>query len=281
MSPEELDNEMEALQPARANRGRAVVVGAALLSSALFAVSAKQDVQARARINVEMARKAVREQQVVSKDLYVPTTEADTSHSSDPRLDPCLPESSAPVEKFPSLIQLAAGYSVEGVPYGGVLFSDRGQYAELHGGASYDLQGMRTNVIAKYDELLANCLTSKGARAADVCSHVFETQCELDRSDDAKKGQVSCVEDCVNSRFEQFVESEGIVEDASTCAYPVLSGFLLAPNVIKSCIDPAYDATEGGKHTSSIAGCYDCVTTCLAGDHFSFICSAETPKYLY
>jgi hypothetical protein len=33
---------------------------------------------------------------------------------------------------------------------------------------------MRTNVIAKYDELLANCLTSKGARAADVCSHVFE-----------------------------------------------------------------------------------------------------------
>jgi hypothetical protein len=174
MSPEELDNEMEALQPARANRGRAVVVGAALLSSALFAVSAKQDVQARARINVEMARKAVREQQVVTKDLYVPTTEADTSHSSDPRLDPCLPESSAPVEKFPSLIQLAAGYSVEGVPYGGVLFSDRGQYAELHGGASYDLQGMRTNVIAKYDELLANCLTSKGARAADVCSHVFE-----------------------------------------------------------------------------------------------------------
>ena len=53
----------------------------------------------------------------------------------------------------------------------------------------------------------------------------------------------------------------------------MLSGFLLAPNVIKSCIDPAYDATEGGKHTSSIAGCYDCVTTCLAGDHFSFICS--------
>ena len=78
MSPEELDNEMEALQPARANRGRAVVVGAALLSSALFAVSAKQDVRARARINVEMARKAVREQQVVTKDLYVPTTEADT-----------------------------------------------------------------------------------------------------------------------------------------------------------------------------------------------------------
>ena len=92
---------------------------------------------------------------------------------------------------------------------------------------------------------------------------------------------MSCVEDCVNSRFAQFVESEGIVEDASTCAYPVLSGFLLAPNVIKSCIDPAYDATEGGKHASSIAGCYDCVTTCLAGDHFSFICSAETPKYLY
>ena len=77
----------------------------------------------------------------------------------------------------------------------------------------------------------------------------------------------------MNSRFAQFVESEGIVEDASTCAYPVLSGFLLAPNVIKSCIDPAYDATEGGKHTSSIAGCYDCVTTCLAGDHFPFICS--------
>ena len=273
MSPEELDDEMEALQPACANRGRAVVVGAALLSSALFAVSAKQSTQTRARINVEMARKAVREQQDVTKDLYVPTTLADTSHSSDPRIDPCLPTTSAPITKFPSLIQLAAGYSAEGVPYGGVLFSDRGQYAELHGGTDYDLQGMRTNVIAKYDELLANCLTSKGARAADVCEHVYDTQCELDRSDDEKKGQVSCVEDCVNSRFAQFVESEGIVDDASTCAYPVLSGFLLAPNVIKSCIDPAYDATEGGKHASSIAGCYDCVTTCLAGDHFSFICS--------
>ena len=272
MSPEELDNEMEALQPARANRGRVIVVSAALLSSALFAVSAKQDVRARAAANVALARKAVREQQDVAKDLYVPTTEADTSHSSDPSLDPCLPTSSAPITKFPSLIQLAAGYTVSGVPYGGVLFSDRGQYAELHGGTDYDLQGMRTDVIAKYDELLANCLTSHG-HATDVCEHVFEAQCELDRSDDAKKGQVACVEDCVNSRFAQFVESEGIVEDASTCAYPVLSGFLLAPNVIKSCIDPAYDATEGGTHASSIAGCYDCVTTCLAGDHFSFICS--------
>ena len=273
MSPEELDDEMEALQPARANRGRVIIAGAALLSSALFAINNKQDISARARHNVEMARKSVREQQDVSKDLYVPTTEADTSHSSDPSLDPCLPTSSAPITKFPSLIQLAAGYTVSGVPYGGVLFSDRGQYAELHGGTDYDLQGMRTNVIAKYDELLANCLASKYAQANDVCEHVFEAQCELDRSDDAKKGQVACVEDCVNSRFAQFVESEGIVEDASTCAYPVLSGFLLAPNVIKSCIDPAYDATEGGKHTSSIAGCYDCVTTCLAGDHFSFICS--------
>ena len=61
MSPEELDNEMEALQPARANRGRVLIAGAALLSSALFAVSTKQDVQARARHNVELARKAVRE----------------------------------------------------------------------------------------------------------------------------------------------------------------------------------------------------------------------------
>ena len=158
MSPEELDDEMEALQPARANRGRVIIAGAALLSSALFAITNKQDVQARARYNVELARKAVREQQDVAKDLYVPTTEADTSHSSDPSLDPCLPTSSAPITKFPSLIQLAAGYTVSGVPYGGVLFSDRGQYAELHGGTDYDLQGMRTNVIAKYDELLANCL---------------------------------------------------------------------------------------------------------------------------
>ena len=139
MSPEELDDEMEALQPARANRGRVLIAGAALLSSALFAINNKQDIQARARHNVEMARKSVREQQDVTKDLYVPTTEADTSHSSDPSLDPCLPTSSAPITKFPSLIQLAAGYTVSGVPYGGVLFSDRGQYAELHGGTDYDL----------------------------------------------------------------------------------------------------------------------------------------------
>ena len=80
MSPEELDDEMEALQPARANRGRAIIAGAALLSSALFAINNKQDISARARHNVELARKAVREQQDATKDLYVPTTEADTSH---------------------------------------------------------------------------------------------------------------------------------------------------------------------------------------------------------
>ena len=39
MSPEELDDEMEALQPARANRGRVLIAGAALLSSALFAIT--------------------------------------------------------------------------------------------------------------------------------------------------------------------------------------------------------------------------------------------------
>ena len=61
MSPEELDDEMEALQPARANRGRVIIAGAALLSSALFAINNKQDVQALARYNVELARKAVRE----------------------------------------------------------------------------------------------------------------------------------------------------------------------------------------------------------------------------
>ena len=61
MSPEELDDEMEALQPARANRGRVIIAGAALLSSALFAINNKQDISARARANVELARKAVRE----------------------------------------------------------------------------------------------------------------------------------------------------------------------------------------------------------------------------
>ena len=60
MSPEELDDEMEALQPARANRGRVLIAGAALLSSALFAITNKQDISARARHNVELARKAVR-----------------------------------------------------------------------------------------------------------------------------------------------------------------------------------------------------------------------------
>jgi hypothetical protein len=272
MSPQQLDDVMQSLAPARAlNKGRAVICVAALVSSALFAgaVRSKDDVRARADRAVLEAQTSVRQKQ---DDLYVPQTEADTGHSQPLYSDPCLPSGDSPVTKFPSLIQLAAGYQSEGVPYGGVLFSDRGQYGELHHG-TYDLQEMRDNVVQKYDQLLAYCLESTDASADDVCKHSYATQCSLDQSDDSKRGQVSCVEDCVNSRFSQFVESEGIVEDASTCAYPVLSGFLLAPNVIKSCIDPSYDATEGGKHTSAITGCYDCVTTCLDGERFAFTCS--------
>ena len=46
MSPEEIDNEMEALQPARANRGRAVVVALARRRVAVVRAAAPLEVVA-------------------------------------------------------------------------------------------------------------------------------------------------------------------------------------------------------------------------------------------
>ena len=44
---------------------------------------------------------------------------------------------------------------------------------------------------------------------------------------------------------------------------PVLSAFELTPSLIKSCLVPEYDATEGGRHEVQ-AGCFDCISECLA-----------------
>ena len=41
------------------------------------------------------------------------------------------------------------------------------------------------------------------------------------------------------------------------------STFLLAPNVVKSCLDPTYDASENGLYDTD-SDCYACISGCMA-----------------
>ena len=118
---------------------------------------------------------------------------------------------------------------------------------------------MVASVVDQYDELLDTCLSSDPTvDGSDTCSHYYVNSCDLDQS--SRDSQVSCVEACVTDRFAQTMK--GVIDDVSVCAYPVSSTFLLAPNVVKSCMDPTYDASEGGLYDTD-SDCYECISGCM------------------
>ena len=110
-----------------------------------------------------------------------------------------------------------------------------GQYGAAHQEDPYNVQNMVSAVVDQYDDLLDTCLSSDpSVDGSDTCSHYYVNSCDLDQS--SRDSQVSCVEACVTERFAQTMK--GTIDDVSVCAYPVSSTFLLAPNVVKSCMDP-------------------------------------------
>ena len=129
----------------------------------------------------------------------------------------------------------------------------RGQYGAAHQEDPYNVRNMVSAVVEQYDDLFETCLTSDPAvDGSDTCSHYYVNSCDLDQS--SRDSQVSCVEACVTDRFAQTMK--GVIDDVSVCAYPVSSTFLLAPNVVKSGMDPTYDASGRGLYDTD-SDCYE------------------------
>ena len=202
--------------------GRAAVAGAALLSSGLL-LSAR----------------------TTRTNLAVVT-------AAQPTGDPCYVDGT---EDFPQGLQNVAGYEKLGLPYGGILLADRGQFPELHGDAEYDVPVDR--ITQGYDELLEKCMN--GGDCAGPLE--LERSCSLVVTDEAD-AQLSCVETCVESRFKDFLEVDGAsqkvvaIQNKEGCYFPVLSAFTSTPSLVKSCVDPDYDSPVP-------SDCYDCISGCL------------------
>ena len=203
--------------------GRAAVAGAALLSSGLM-----------------LSARSTRTNLVVE-------TEAQ------PTGDPCYVEGT---EDFPQGLQNVAGYEALGLPYGGIILADRGQFPELHGDQAYDVPSGR--ITRGYDDLLEKCMN--GGDCAGPLE--LEKSCSLVVTDEAD-AQLSCVETCVESRFKDFLEvddaSQDVVDTLKThasCYFPVLSAFTSTPSLVKSCVDPNYESPVP-------SDCYDCISGCL------------------
>ena len=149
-----------------------------------------------------------------------------------------------------------AGYATLGLPYGGILLADRGQFPELHGDQAYDVPVRR--ITQGYDVLLDKC------KSGGDCAGPLELQksCSLVVTDEAD-AQLSCVESCVESRFKDFLEVDRASQDVldtlethASCYFPVLSAFTSTPSLVKSCIDPNFDSPVP-------SDCYDCISGCL------------------
>ena len=138
---EPADEELQQLTapPARApnNKARAVVACVALASTGLlFAVT--RQTTTKVSPAVLAAREIVKQQIAAKGPGDVDTTpgagphgpgDADTTHEVDSCSDPCIPCTNAgSYSSFPTIVQHLMVYNKEATPYGGVIFTDRGQY---------------------------------------------------------------------------------------------------------------------------------------------------------
>ena len=267
---EPADEELQQLTapPARAptHKARALIGCVALASTALlFAVSRQTTPKASPAV---LAAREIVKKQIAAHDPADTAPgagphgpgDADVTHEADSCSDPCIPCTNAgSYSSFPTIVQHLMVYNKEATPYGGVIFTDRGQYGIVHQEDPYDVRSMVSSVVDQYDALLDTCLNSDPTvDGADTCSHYYVNSCDLDQS--SRDSQVSCVEACVTDRFAKTMK--GTIDDVSVCAYPVSSTFLLAPNVVKSCMDPTYDASEGGLYDVD-SDCYECISGCM------------------
>ena len=73
---------------------------------------------------------------------------------------------------------------------------------------------------------------------------------------------ISCVEGCVQNRYNESVLANSAFPTLSGCSDPINVAFLYAPQLIKSCLDSTFDCSTATPPCKS--GCYDCITDCFA-----------------
>ncbi len=172
------------------------------------------------------------------------------------------------------VVQQFVGYPAAIDPAGGVIFSDRGQFSMWH------LHNMTSNPIAwgkklsaNFDHLLRSviqgsyCKTSFVAMAScdglcEMCTGSSSLPyCETGRTDTVEVN-VSCVEGCVQDRYDASVLANSAFPTLQGCSDPIAVAFLYAPQLIKSCFDATFDCATATPPCES--GCYDCITDCIA-----------------
>ncbi|KAH8043472.1 hypothetical protein JL721_13132 [Aureococcus anophagefferens] len=135
-------------------------------------------------------------------------------------------------------------------------------FLELRGldpdkGWTYDWEGSNAALVKfSYDATLAAVTT--GARLDDPA---WATTCTLDMS-----ASTGCAESCVEDRF-RFLDGGAY----ATCADPVEAAFVLAPDLVKSCLVAQVRSDAGGASVAAynlatygaVESCFDCVSLCI------------------
>ena len=154
----------------------------------------------------------------------------------------------------------AAGWQKLPSPVGATILVDRGNFKDLRNMSdspgAYDWAAVNGALVGVYDAIVGDALA--GAQFVDP---EWQYTCTM-----APSESTGCSESCVQSRF-QFMDDGAFAQ----CADPVEAAFLLAPDLIKSClVDEVRDAATGGalgaynKRTyGSPESCYECVSLCV------------------
>ena len=191
----------------------------------------------------------------------------------------CVPEEE--LKFVPVQLQLLGGFIRYGIPPGGTVLADRGQFSSLKGG-SYDYLATYQDMIDGYDSMLSACTDiANGVKESDPScpdlttfvddrNQVFIIEEDLlfntTQGSEPSAG-VACIESCVQDRFFAYSETVGEEPQYTTCNDPVSAAMVYGVPVIKSCISSTYDCTEGGIHSCPFTQCFDCITDCLMAEY--------------
>jgi hypothetical protein len=165
----------------------------------------------------------------------------------------CLPLTEG-LKMFPTMLEGLSGFAMESNPLCVVLMTDRGNYSAYKTkNDPYNWEEINTQLVAQYDNLLDTCLSNSTA-----CTFIFNKTGSLDFRDEIfAHGTSPIIESCIETRLLTY-EPSLLPLDPSTCSDPVEFAFIYARSLIKSCLLPSYDCTEGGTIQCE-SGCFDCI----------------------
>ena len=191
----------------------------------------------------------------------------------------CIP--SPTLKNVPAQLQLLSGFQVYGIPSGGAILGDRGQFTSLKGG-TYDYLESYQDTVNGYELMLSACTDiANGAKQTDphcpdVASftkssnqiNIIEANLLFNTTQGSSKAAgVSCIESCVQDRFFAYSETAGDPPAYTACKDPVNAAMVYGAPLMKSCFSANYDCTEGGKHSCPFTSCFDCITECLEAEY--------------